>query len=197
MKRLEWIIGALLAVFLILGVSVALIVFTNNPAEEVAASADLTALSAYNLALPAVREWAADAAVVNVRASWQEGTDFTSGQASWGFVFYSPGQAATVSVAVTDDQAILLNSQKLDQAPPLITAGAWNINSETAAQLLLNSGGSGFIHTQGGAALTMMLSAADGQTVWEGTFMARETRRTLYIRLDAGSGAVLDVQQSD
>jgi hypothetical protein len=197
MKRLEWLAGALLALFLVLGLGVALIVFAGAPAGNQAASANGAALSAYHLALPVAQAWAADAALVNGRASWQEGEDFSLGQAGWAFIFYSPGRAATALVTVGDDQASLLSSRPLDQAPPLIAPGSWNIDSGEAAQLLLHNGGSGFIHNHAGATLTLILSAANGQAAWEGTFITRETRRALYIRLDAGNGAVLDVRQSE
>lgn len=197
MRRLEWIIGGLLAIFLILGLGVAAIVFISPPLIEEESPAEITALSAYNLALPIVRQWSADAALVNARATWQDGADFSLGQASWGFVFYSPSQASTLLVAVTNGQATRLNSRPIDQVPPLVSAGDWNIDSETAVRLLLNNGGSGFVNTHSGATFNLILNATQGQPVWEGAFIAQETGRTLHVRLDAGSGDVLDIQQSE
>src|SRR5688500_7618279 len=106
MSRLEWILGGILAV-LVLALAIILAFFWLRPEGNVnnPITSAVTARESYTLAETAARQWAADALLVNARATWPPESTLRPDEVSWDFIFYSPAQSATALVAVRDNQA--------------------------------------------------------------------------------------------
>jgi hypothetical protein len=199
MSRFEWILGAILAVLVVV-IGGLLVIFwlqgrPDHPVNNSLVS-DMTAKRAHGLAQPAAERWAADARLVTVQTVWQPGSDFAGGEASWSLTFYSPQQRATALFTVVNGQIAQLSSRETGQA--LETAGAddWQVDSPVVTELVLASGGREFMASQGDSSLVLTLSLVDSPT-WTAILVSQETRRNLGIVIDAGSGKMISIQQSE
>jgi hypothetical protein len=195
MSRLEWILGGILAV-LVIALAILLALFWLRPEGTVnnPVTSAVTARESYRLAETAARQWAADALLVNARATWTPESNLRPDEAAWDFIFYSPAQSAIALIAVRDSQANILNTSAANQA---FTAGdleQWQVDSPAALETVLASGGRSFREQEGQTTIILTFNA--GEMAWLATLINATTRQTLTIRVNANSGEVTETQQS-
>jgi hypothetical protein len=222
MNRLEWVLGIMLALLLVIVAVLALLfwfrsderrlaVAPANVATEVALYADdveptpvyagQTAQIAFVAAQRTAVSWQADAALLNATATWPQGAteeELREGETAWGFTFYSPSAASMALISVVDNEANLILQGPMAEPTPLLEANGWKLDSSDAIERLLQEGGGAFINEEGITALTMTLTtdAGNGRIIWHIQLSATQSLRSLTLSLDATSGEVLEINQS-
>jgi hypothetical protein len=191
MRRTEWIVGGILGL-VVVAVLIALLVYWLNsqPEDEVININNLeyvTALEAYNLALPVARNWSGDAALLSASAGWQPEVDFTNGRASWTMIFYSAAESATSLISVTNARAQLVRTTPLfDPLQPGDVSG-WQVDSPEAISSLLQIGAEDFmtIHAKVNLLLTLDVQ---GTPTWKSTFLDTATKESYSLNITADTG---------
>lgn len=222
MNRLEWVLGIMLALLLVIVAALALMFWFRgdepgmaavpaNTATEVAFYADKveptpvfegqSAKIAFVTAQRTAVAWQSDAALLNATATWPQGaaeTDLRQGKTTWGFTFYSPAAASMALISVVDNEASLIMQGPMATSTQLFDANGWNLDSSDAIDRLLQEGGSAFINEEGITALTMTLTmdAENGRILWLVQLSATQSLRTLTMSLDATSGEILEMNQT-
>ncbi|MCA9899770.1 MAG: hypothetical protein KC433_16380 [Anaerolineales bacterium] len=219
MKRLEWVLGIMMVVLLIIVAALSLTFWfgnrntavSNQPfnsatiiaerADDIAPTSVFdgrTAMVAYAAAQQTATEWQSDAVLLNAQATWPQGasvTELRQGETTWGFTFYSPQAQEIAILSVVEDTAVLVSSGPHQQANPVLSATGWNVDSKEAIEALLANGGNNFLATSGVATLTMALFADDqesnGRMEWQLSLFSLQSNQALTIRLDATSGELL------
>lgn len=222
MNRLEWILGIILVVLLlVVGVLSLTLWFRNdrtavpNPASAansatiIAQRADdiaptplydgRSAIVAYASALQTAQAWQADAQLMQAQATWPQGANadqLLQGEESWGFTFYAPSAQRMGVFSVVEDTATLVSEGDYEQTDPLLSASGWNLDSKDAIEIFLAGGGSTFLAEQGVSTMTMALLASDreanGRLEWQIALFSLQTGQAFTMRLDATSGEVLE-----
>lgn len=220
MNRLEWILGIMLVMLLIVVVVLSLLFWfrpdeppiaagQQNSATTIAQQAErieptpVFAGQTAKLAFVAARReavaWQADAQLLNASATFPQGATaqaLLSGETTWGFTFYSPQAGKSASISVVEDQAQLVGEGGGQGYLPLDVTG-WDVDSDEAIRLLLESGGVQFINEEGITILTMALFADNqnetNQIEWLVTLIAPQSGRTLDLRLFAHSGEIIEI----
>ncbi len=219
MNRLEWILGIILVVLLLV---VALLSLTfwfrndktavplpaSNSATIIAQRADdiaptsvydgRSAIIAYAAAQKTAVAWQADAQLLNAQATWPQGATvehLRQGKTSWGFTFYSPNAQQISLISVVEDEASLISQGEHQQTDPLLSASGWNLDSHDAIETFLAGGGRTFLADGGVSTLTMALLASDsernGRLEWQLSLFSLQTGQAFTMRLDATSGDIL------
>lgn len=218
MNRLEWILGIVLVV-LLLGVAALSLFFWFGPdsdnrpaansatvlaqrADDIAPTSIFkgdTAKIAYAKAQQTAVAWQPDAQLLNVSATWPQGStaqQIRDGASTWGFTFYSPAAQQIAVISVVEDAAALISQGKHAQETPLLEATGWNLDSNEAINTLLQTGGSQFLHDEGVTTLMMMLTTdnakGDGRMEWQVNLISLKNGRALKLRIDATSGEILE-----
>lgn len=219
MNRLEWILGIILVVLLLIVGALSLTFwFRNgrtavspsvaNSATTIAQRADdiaptpaydgRSAIVAYAQARNAALAWQPDAQIVTAQATWPQGAtveQLRQGQESWGFTFYSPVAEKIGIFSVIEDKAQFVSEGDHEQTEPLLSASGWNLDSEEAVEIFLTRGGNRFLAEGGVATLTMALMANDigenGRLVWQISLFSLQTGNAFTMYLDATSGEIL------
>lgn len=222
MNRLEWILGIILVVLLVVvGVLSLTLWFRNdrtavpnsgpaaNSATIIAQRADdiaptplydgRSAIVAYASALKAAQAWQTDAQLMQAQATWPQGStpdQLLRGEESWGFTFYSPSSQRIGVFSVVEDNASLVSEGEHEQTDPLLSASGWNLDSKDAIEIFLAGGGRTFLAEQGVSTMTMALMASDievnGRLEWQVALFSLQTGQAFTMRLDATSGEVLE-----
>lgn len=219
MNRLEWILGIVLVVLLLV-VAVLSLTFwfrndrtavsgpASNSATIIAQRADdiaptpeyegRSAIVAYAAAQNAAIAWQADAQLLTAQATWPQGSTaeyLLKGEESWGFTFYSPSAQRIAVFSVVEDTASLVSEGEHQQTDPLLSASGWNLDSQEAIQTFLGQGGRTFLAEQGVSTMTMALLASDqegnGRLEWQISLFSLQSGQAFTMRLDATSGEVL------
>jgi hypothetical protein len=191
MRRTEWIIGGILGL-LIVAVLVTLLIFWNNGRSE-QGSVDLnnleyvTAVEAYNLALPVARKWSGDAALLSASAGWQPEVDFTNGRASWTMIFYSPAESATALISVTNAKAQMARTTPQFGKIQTGDLAGWQIDSPQAVADLLVNGADDFMTRHAKVNLILTLDV-QGAPTWRSTFVDTETKENYSLNITADTG---------
>ncbi|MCB8979550.1 MAG: hypothetical protein H6657_19240 [Ardenticatenaceae bacterium] len=157
MNRLEWILGIILVVLLVVvGVLSLTLWFRNdrtavpnsgpaaNSATIIAQRADdiaptplydgRSAIVAYASALKAAQAWQTDAQLMQAQATWPQGStpdQLLRGEESWGFTFYSPSSQRIGVFSVVEDNACWFqraNTNKLIRCRPV--DGIWIVRTQ-------------------------------------------------------------------
>ena len=219
MNRLEWILGIILVVLLLVVAALSLTFWfrndrtavsvpANNSATIIAQRADdiaptpeydgRSAIVAYASAQKTAAAWQADAQLLTAQATWPQGAtaeQLRQGEASWGFTFYSPSAQAIAVISVVEDDATLISEGEHQQSDPLLSASGWNLDSQDAIETFLASGGNSFLAEGGVSTLTMALLASDaegnGRLEWQLSLFSLQSGQAFTMRLDATSGEVL------
>ena len=221
MNRLEWILGIVLVVLLlIVGVLSLTFWFRNdrtavpapnsasNSATIIAQRADdiaptpeyqgQSAIVAYAAAQSTAVEWQADAQLMNAQATWPQGAtaeQLLKGEESWGFTFYSPSAQRIAVFSVVEDEAALVSEGEHEQTEALLSASGWNLDSYEAIETFLAEGGRTFLAEQGVSTMTMALLASDtegnGRLEWQVSLFSLQSGQAFTMRLDATSGEIL------
>jgi hypothetical protein len=196
MSRLEWALGAILALVLIAALVLTLIYWSQRQTNsEISPVTPPTARLAFERAAPVARGWAADAALLSASATWQDGAALRPEEVGWSLVFYSVERASTALIAVTDGQPALVSEQRQELAYDPAALSGWTIDSEAAVARALQLGGQRFLEEQGSATLVLTLNM-DNDPVWAATFIHAEDGRAFAVHFDATTGEVINVQQS-
>ncbi len=215
MNRLEWILGIMLVVLFVIVAALSLMFWfrsdsrgteVGNLATEVAGYADKaeptsvftgqTAQLAFVAAQRTAVSWQSDATLLNASATWPQGAtavDLRSGEATWGFTFYSPATAQMSLISVIENKATIIIQGPSDVPAYLINHTSWNLDSNEAIDLFLQQGGAEFMNTEGVTALTMTLAIDEenGRIQWIVQLAAAQSLRTLTMNMDATSGEIL------
>ncbi len=213
MSRLEWVLGILLVLLLIvvLGLSALLwlrprmpempeglpptAVASSQPAQS--SSDGKTALAAYAMAQRAVQDWHSDAVLLNASATWPRSAnanELGKGLANWAYTFYSPGNNSITLVSVRGDDARRLSESVYNQPAAPLDAGGWRLDSQQAVQVFLNNGGAQFLQEQGPSTLLMQLTTSEAQVTWFLSLYAEGSGRSYSMRINATTGDVLQVE---
>ena len=219
MNRLEWILGILLVVLLLVVIVFSLMLWfqPNLPTAAPANSATVianravqpaptsvfegqTAMVAFAVAQQTAVTWQNDAVLLTASATWPQGSTpqmLLEGETTWGYTFYSPATQQTALISVVENKAQLVNESRTDDSLDLLAVSGWNIDSRDAIQTFLAEGGATFMSQQGTTALTMQLSTEneDGRIEWIVSLFAYQTRNSLTMHIDATSGDI--VQRND
>lgn len=219
MSRLEWILGIILVLLLIVVAGLSLVFWFGpntavsgpaaNSATIIAQRADDiaptsvfegdTAKVAYAKAQQTAVSWQADAKLLNATATWPQGANanqLSAGDASWGFTFYSPaaGQISTISVVAENAKLIAQRDHK--PGNPILEATGWNVDSNEVIDLFLEEGGRQFLSEEGVTTLAMILhaddQADDGRMKWELNMINLQNGRGLKMKIDATSGEIVE-----
>lgn len=213
MSRLEWVLGILLVLLLVvvLGLSALLwlrprmpempeglpptAVSSSRPAQS--SSDGKTALVAYAIAQRALQDWHSDAVLLNASATWPRSAnanELGQGLANWAYTFYSPSNNSITLVSVRGDDAKRLSESVYSQPAAPLDAGGWRLDSQQAMQLFLNNGGAQFLQEQGASTLLMQLTTSEAQVTWFLSLYAEGNGRSYSMRINATTGDVLQVE---
>jgi hypothetical protein len=219
MNRLEWILGIVLVVLLLV-VAVLSLTFwfrndrtavpqpASNSATIIAQRADdiaptpqydgRSAIVAYAAAQNTAQEWQSDAQLLTAQATWPQGStaeQLLKGEESWGFTFYSPAAERIAVFSVVEDTAAKVSEGDHQQTDPLLSVSGWNLDSQDAIEIFMAEGGNTFLAEQGVSTMTMALMASDaevnGRLEWQISLFSLQSGQAFTMRLDATSGEVL------
>lgn len=226
MNRLEWILGIILVVLLLVVGALSLTFWFRNDrtpvsapvaavnsattiaqrADDIAPTPDYngrSAIIAFAAAQNSALDWQPDAQLLSAQATWPQGATadyLQQGTESWGFTFYAPGVQKIAIFSVVEDNVNLVTEGDHQQTAPLLSASGWNLDSNEAVDIFLAEGGNAFLNEKGVATLTMSLKAndveANGRLEWQIALFSTQTGQTFSMLLDATSGEVLAINQS-
>jgi len=219
MSRLEWILGIVLVLLLVV-VAVFSLVFwfgpdraDNSPpansatvialrADDIAPTSVFegdTAKVAYAKAQQTAVSWQADAKLLNATATWPQGANVNQlrdGDATWSFTFFSPAASRISNISVVEDNVNVVSQNEHSPKNMILEATGWNIDSNEVVDLFLKEGGRQFLSEEGVTTLAMILHAddldADGRMKWELNMINLQNGRGLKMQIDATSGEILE-----
>ncbi len=214
MTKVEWFLGGILVILLIIVAGLALSLWTrsdNATVQNGSAQADIaptpvfegeTALAASVLANENVQTWQSDALLYKASATWLQGidvNDLNSGASAWEFAYFSPGSGSVATMSVIDDVAgaVVAGPDNVD-LNPLHVAGGWKVDSPEAVRILMEAGGGDFLAREGVVSMVMTLTTdnGNGRLEWLVGLFAPQTENSFSIRLDATSGDVIEIIHS-
>lgn len=214
MTKVEWILGGVLVILLVIvaGLAVSLWIqpgAQNGEAPFVDAGVAPTPIYAGQPAMAAAvaanrqaQTWQSDAVLYKASATWMQGVDagrLNSGASAWDFTYYSPETQAMASMSVADNvSGAVIPGPEQVVVTPLDVVGGWKVDSPEAVRILMEQGGSDFLAHEGVTAMVMTLTTenGNGRLEWLIGLFAPQTENSLSIRLDATSGDVLEIIQS-
>lgn len=219
MNRLEWILGIVLVVLLLVVAVLSLTFWFRNDrtavsgpaansatiiaqrADDIAPTPEYdgrSAIVAYATAQNTAVAWQPDAQLLNAQATWPQGAtaeQLLEGEESWGFTFYSPSAQQIAVFSVVEDEAALVSEGEHQQTEPLLAASGWNLDSRDAIETFMSGGGRTFLAESGVSTMTMALLASDtegnGRLEWQVSLFSLQSGQAFTMRLDATSGEVL------
>lgn len=223
MNRLEWGLGIVLVILLIVvAVFSVLLWFNPNSAAQVAGTpssatvvaargnqiaptpifAGQTARVAFVAAQSTATTWQSDATLLNASATWPQGanaTDLLTGETTWSFTFYSPQAGQTALISVVENEAELLSTSDYQPTSAVLNAAGWQLDSKDVIEQFLNQGGEQFISSNGVTTLTTMLTTNNeaNRIEWFISLFGDQTGASMSMRIDATSGEILEGAPGD
>lgn len=221
MNRLEWILGIILVVLLLVVGALSLTFWFRNdrtavsPPNTAANSATIiaqranviaptpeydgrSAITAFAAAQLQAQAWQPDAQLLTSQATWPQGATadyLQQGTESWGFTFYAPAAQRIALFSVVEDEVSLVSEREHVHTEPLLSVSGWNLDSQDAIRLFLAGGGRAFMADEGVVTMTMALLASDaeenGRLEWQIALFSLQTGNAFTMRLDATSGEIL------
>lgn len=216
MKRVEWVLGILLVVLLLIvvGISVSLwlqpgTTAVSNQQRQTNIAAGVaptsvfpgaTARVSYAAAQQGIADWHSDAILLQATATWPQGAsqaDIRSGVANWGYTFYSPSTNSATLVTVINNTPTRGTESPYTPPDAIVDTGAWVLDSQQAVQLFLEQGGDAFLRNNRITTLIMQLATGNpsGRMEWLVSLFANESQQAYTMRIDATSGEILEVIQ--
>jgi hypothetical protein len=197
----RWFIRFTLVALLVLLVSLILFIWSpsshpGNAAVVVEEVPHMTAKNANQVAEPFALQWAEDAQLISLSATWDGGQKFQAGEGDWSLLYYSPAKGSTASIVVYDGEATMIATHGVSQIIDAPLGNKWLIDSETAIDLLGTVGGDEFLRAQPEATVTMSLDFSRDVT-WRVRFIDQMSRRVFSAQVDIFDGQISNVQQSD
>lgn len=212
LTRIEWILGGLLIVLLLVVGVLAFLLWSqprftsppNVPAAAVATPvilAQQTALSAEARANRAAAEWESDAVLYKASTLIPRGASndmINYGLSSWTFTYYSASSNSIASIGVEENQANLQRNQSARTTLSPLAISGWKIDSPEAMRIFLNDGGDTFLSREGQADLIMELRTdTDSNRIeWFISLIAGRSGPTLSMTIDATSGDIIRKTES-
>ena len=201
MSRLDWILTGLLAIIVVAVLAFFLLFWSEQrQVESFNKQAALqvtveplqgTAQSAYAVAAPAARTWAADAVLLHTRGNWPVGTTFTAEQGSWSFLFYSAQRQAVALITTEGTGAEVVSENETAQRFNPDSIAGWQVDSPSVVEQLLDGGGQAFIDQYGDVSLIVSLKAMEG-LVWTATLNATDADKLFRLQIDPASGQIIE-----
>ncbi|KAA3660604.1 MAG: hypothetical protein DWQ04_18905 [Chloroflexi bacterium] len=222
MNRLEWILGIMLVLLLIVVVVLSLlfwfrpdstqVVGAPNSATTIAQKAQIveptpvfegrTAKIAFAAARNRAALWQADAELLTASATFSQGATpeiLLAGETSWAFSFYSPTSGKSATFSVIENDATLVGTGSSEQVYTPLNITNWQLDSDDAVGIMLESGGKEMIEEEGITILTMALLAGNqndsNELEWLVSLIAPQNGRILDLRLNAVSGEMIEIIQ--
>lgn len=195
----RWLARALLLGMLLLLVSLGIFLWAPATHSTIAKGAEpisrMTAKNSYVIARPVAQQWAADAQLIGLSATWDAGRNFQEGEGDWSLTFYSPSKSATALISVIDGRATLINARGVTESLQSRRFDLWQIDSPAVVEQLRANGGNEFLRSQPDASLTLSLKLL-GDAAWKARLIHQESRRQFSVQLDVDNGAIIDLEQS-
>ena len=217
MSRSEWVLGLVLAAILVVVAYFAITFWlgpddvavqtdvpetmVTRPAQVVpgptAAFVERTALLAFGIAQQEMLTWSNDATLLSVKATFPYGNaveDVTSGESNWVFSFVSASLNKIRTVSVVSGTVNVVGDRELEIAVSPAGIGFWRLDSDEVLELFMQEGGNDFLQQDSVATLNMALTTDNesGRVEWLVSLFGDQTGRSLTLRMDAGSGELLD-----
>lgn len=212
MTKIEWILGGVLVVLLIIvaGLALSLWIKPNGPSTnmvmaEVAPTPEYegqTTMAAAAAANTQAQMWRQDAVLYKASATWMQGVDtaaLDSGASAWEFTYYSPDTQALASMNVVDNvpTAVVPGPDNID-LDLMGVVGGWKVDSPEAVRILMDAGGRDFVARERLTMMVMTLTTGNdnGRLEWLVGLFAPQTENSFSVRLDATSGDILEILPS-
>jgi hypothetical protein len=183
-------------------VLVGLILFLWAPfSRQVSATVDvrpvskLTAMKSGLVAEPIARQWAQDAQLVSMSATWGADDEFQGGVGDWSLLYYSPSRERTALIAVHSGLATMIANRGVTDPITLKETVSWQIDSSSLINRLRAAGGDDFLRSQPEATISMSLDLAE-DAVWRVRFIDQMSRRIFSARVSIDDGEILEIEQS-
>jgi hypothetical protein len=206
-SRREWIV-VLILVLVVVGIYGALLLLlvgqdVSIPSPPLAGNQPrptppwelLTAREAYPLAEKVAKEWRSDARLSSATAAWSQPTmaELTTGRTAWGFSFVSPSAGEKAILAVTGQQAELVQVQRVSKVPELLDVAGWQVDSPLAVRMFLDHEGEGFLRDHPDSEIHLRLStwAEEGTILWLAIGLSADGQSSAFIQIDAITARVL------
>lgn len=196
----KWFVRlALIAMIVFL---VSLIIFVWGPSThpgnaEVKIEIDsrMTAQNAQEFTKPVILDWADDARLVRMSATWDGGQKFQNGEGDWTMLYYSPSKASSASMTIHEGQARVIAVHGVPDPIEFQNDKSWLIDSETAVDFVKAVGGDEFLRAQPDATVSMSLDFAQ-DAVWRVRLIDQMSRRVFSAKVDMEGGEITEILQS-
>jgi len=149
----------------------------------------------YLKALAKAQSWSDDVELVALSARWSNATAKDLGQVNtWNFRFFSPRHMRIYFVVITPKNEVLgrAHFKKVQQSPYLISPTAWEIDSNEATKIWLNSGGGAFLGAYAENQVELGLRQTNQGLVWEVMGISADQSQMYYVPINATTGVVLN-----
>ncbi len=213
MSRLEWILGILLAVLLLLAAGISLVLWFRPTMSTTAPDLGLeldplavaptavyegkTARFAYGLAQRTAVSNQPDSVLLTASADWPHGSgldQLEDGKTTWVFSFYSPSTGKTAVYSIADDNIFHITDGTYNPiVSPLINAGSWEVDSNKAMQSFLDEGARSFLQREGVTTTTFIFTTdnPEDRIVWDMVMFSANTGNTFQMKINATTGEVI------
>ena len=222
MNRLEWILGIMLVILLVVVVVLSLLFWFRpgdapatggpNSATTIAQQAQVieptpvfeghTAKIAFVAARKTATVWQADAELLAASATFSQGATpeiLLAGETSWAFTFYSAAAGEAATISVVENNARLVGTSGGGEVYTPLSINNWQLDSDDAIQIMLESGGTQMIADEEITILTMALLAGNqnqsNELEWLVSLIAPQNGRILDLRLNAFTGELIEMAQ--
>ncbi len=213
MSRLEWILGILLAVLLLLAVGIALMLWFRptmdtmdgpeigfDPMQPAPTSIyeGQTAHNAYGLVEETAVSNQPDAVLLSVSGDWPHGSGLAQledGKTTWIFGFYAPSTGKTAVYSVADNNVIHISDGTYTPASaPLTHIGNWVLDSDEVMQRFLDGGARAFLQREGVTTTTIHFTTdnPDNELVWDMMMFSVSSNNLFQMRINAATGEVMN-----
>lgn len=213
MNRLEWVLGILLALLLLIVAGLSLMFWFQpdapvtaqttgastfidfDEAAPTSAFEGATAVIAYVAAQQTAVSWQPDAVLLNTSGTWPHGVSpqtLDGGETSWSFTFYSPTAEKMSGISVIENEATRITEGPYQPQHALVHVSSWNIDSNEAMQIFLTEGGKSFIQQEGATTVTMNFTTDNSteQIQWNIVSFSPKTGHLLSMQINANSGQI-------
>ena len=221
MRRSEILLGTLLvAIIAVIGITALLLWFrpalsqvsdlgssptatpgaARNGVVQPQPATGYTAQMGYAVAQRHAVSWQNDAALLSSSATWPPGSslqEIITGQAAWGFTFYSPTRNSVAIVSVADNAAAFVSQQPALIALTPLPVSGWRLDSNDVIQALFDSGGREFLEREGDSTLTITLTynPSANRVEWFVSLIAQQSGHSITMLVNGADGAILEMDE--
>lgn len=161
----------------------------------------LSALEAFGLATETAVSQQPSAQLLKATATWPQGStieQIRQGETAWSFTFFSPDSGEGMLVTVVDGQPAITIAGLQQTLPALAHSSKWQVDSDTAVDLFLQSGGENFIIENGVTTLTAHLQTDVGndQIEWLLSLFSAGNGRSFTMKINADNGTTIEISET-